>query len=72
VTWKTLELRARRPDAFDGAYEPVDLGPGVCAFVRGADVFAVVPVREVAPPNPGGEWRDVFGAALGVGLFERS
>jgi (1->4)-alpha-D-glucan 1-alpha-D-glucosylmutase len=72
VTWKTLELRARRPDAFAGAYEPVDLGPGVCAFVRGADVFVVVPVREVAPPNPGGEWRDVFDAALGVGLFERS
>jgi hypothetical protein len=30
----------------------------------------VVPVRDVAPPKPGTEWRDALGAELGVGLFE--
>jgi (1->4)-alpha-D-glucan 1-alpha-D-glucosylmutase len=70
LTWKTLELRARRPEAFAGSYEALDLGPGVCAFVRGGAVLVVVPVRDVAPPEPGTEWRDLLGAALGVGLFE--
>jgi (1->4)-alpha-D-glucan 1-alpha-D-glucosylmutase len=69
LTWKTLELRARRPEAFAGSYEALDLGPGVCAFVRGGAVLVVVPVRDVAPPEPGTEWRDALGAELGVGLF---
>ncbi|MEA2124581.1 MAG: (1-_4)-alpha-D-glucan 1-alpha-D-glucosylmutase [Solirubrobacteraceae bacterium] len=42
----TLALRARRPAAFAGAYEPVAAPEGVCAFVRGGEVLVVVPVRD--------------------------
>lgn len=57
-----LDLRARRPQAFAGDYAPVDAGPGVCAYLRGGDVLAVVPVRdwedaELAVP---GRWRSVL------------
>jgi (1->4)-alpha-D-glucan 1-alpha-D-glucosylmutase len=69
VTWRTLELRARCPEAFAGTYEPLDLGPDVCAFVRGGEVLAVVPLRDVPSPDPGAAWRNVLDAALGVGLF---
>jgi (1->4)-alpha-D-glucan 1-alpha-D-glucosylmutase len=69
LTWKALELRAERPKAFAGSYEPLDLGPDVCAFVRGGEVLVVAPVRDVAPPDPGSGWRDVLDAELGVGLF---
>ena len=48
VTWKALALRAERPAAFAGSYEPVDLGPGVCAFVRGGDVLVAAAVRNDA------------------------
>jgi (1->4)-alpha-D-glucan 1-alpha-D-glucosylmutase len=71
VTWKALELRARRPEAFAGEYEPLDAGPEVCAFVRGGDVLVGVPIRDGAPPDPGGGWREVVAPTLGVGLFER-
>ncbi|HEX7298680.1 MAG TPA: hypothetical protein VF257_06715, partial [Solirubrobacteraceae bacterium] len=59
---RALALRARRPDAFAGAYEPVEAGPGVCAYMRGGEVLAVVPVRdrgdaELALP---GRWRSVL------------
>jgi (1->4)-alpha-D-glucan 1-alpha-D-glucosylmutase len=61
---RALALRARRPAAFDGAYEPLPAGPGVCAYVRGAEVLAVAPVRafgdaEIALP---GRWRSVLDA----------
>jgi (1->4)-alpha-D-glucan 1-alpha-D-glucosylmutase len=69
VTWRTLELRARCPEAFAGTYEPIDLGPDVCAFVRGGEVLVVVPLRDVPLPDPGAAWRNVLDAALGVGLF---
>ncbi len=42
----TLALRARRPDAFAGAYEPVDAPEGCVAFVRGGEVLVVVPTRD--------------------------
>src|ERR687888_379601 len=42
---RALALRARRPEPFAGAYDPVDAGSGVCAYVRGGEVLAVVPVR---------------------------
>ncbi|MGI8624274.1 MAG: malto-oligosyltrehalose synthase, partial [Solirubrobacteraceae bacterium] len=42
----TLALRARRPEAFAGAYEPVDAPDGVCAYVRGGEVLVVVPLRD--------------------------
>ncbi len=72
VTWKALELRARRPNAFAGAYQPLDLGPDVCAFVRGGEVLVAVPLRDVPLPDPGPRWRERLGAGLGVGLFERA
>jgi (1->4)-alpha-D-glucan 1-alpha-D-glucosylmutase len=60
VTSTTLTLRAERAAAFAGSYEPVDLGPGVCAYVRGGEVLVAVSTRadsEVRVP-PG--WRDVL------------
>jgi (1->4)-alpha-D-glucan 1-alpha-D-glucosylmutase len=60
---RLLALRARRPEAFTGAYEPLEAGPCACAFVRGDAVLVVVGVRDgwrdatlAAPP---GRWRDV-------------
>ena len=51
-----LALRARRPDAFTGSYEPLDAGPDAVAFVRGGAVAVVVPVRgrAAAPGLPPG------------------
>jgi (1->4)-alpha-D-glucan 1-alpha-D-glucosylmutase len=59
---RALALRARRPAAFAGTYEPIDAGPGVCAYLRGGEVLAVVPVRDwqdarLAVP---GRWRSVL------------
>jgi (1->4)-alpha-D-glucan 1-alpha-D-glucosylmutase len=61
LTQTALALRARRPEAFAGAYEPVDLGPDVCAFVRGGEVLVGVPVRDVPLPDPGPGWRRIVG-----------
>jgi (1->4)-alpha-D-glucan 1-alpha-D-glucosylmutase len=70
-TWKLflilrlLGLRARRPEVFtSGAYEPLQAGPEVCAFVRGGEVLVAVALRENPPsgalPVPGGLWHDVL------------
>jgi (1->4)-alpha-D-glucan 1-alpha-D-glucosylmutase len=75
---RALGLRAGRPAAFDGAYTPVDAGPGVMAYTRGDDeVLVVIPVRERAAAaseldvDPR-RWRDVLGVPLhGLGLFDR-
>jgi (1->4)-alpha-D-glucan 1-alpha-D-glucosylmutase len=72
LTWKTLELRARRPEAFARGYDWVDLGQNVCGFVRGDSVLVAVPLRDVAVPDFDAPWRDVLGRRLGVGLFERA
>jgi (1->4)-alpha-D-glucan 1-alpha-D-glucosylmutase len=57
---ETLALSARRPDAFAGAYEPLEAGPDTCAFVRGGDVLVAVALRgELSAPRPGGAWREV-------------
>jgi (1->4)-alpha-D-glucan 1-alpha-D-glucosylmutase len=71
LTRTTLELRARRPQAFAGGYEPIDMGRDVCAFVRGGDVLVVVPVRDVPLPSVPSGWDAVLDADLGVGLYER-
>jgi (1->4)-alpha-D-glucan 1-alpha-D-glucosylmutase len=71
---RALELRARRPEAFAGGYEPVDAGPGVCAFVRGGEVAVEVPLRPGAAKGPRFEasgWRDLV-PELPVGLYERT
>jgi (1->4)-alpha-D-glucan 1-alpha-D-glucosylmutase len=72
LTQQALELRRRRADAFDGDYEPVDMGDGVCAFVRGGEVLVVVPVRDVPLPAAPAGWREIIGGELGVGLYERA
>jgi maltooligosyltrehalose synthase len=63
LIWRALDLRARRPSAFAGGYEPVDAGPGVVAYLRGGEVLTVVPVRDwqdarLSPPP--GRWRDAL------------
>jgi (1->4)-alpha-D-glucan 1-alpha-D-glucosylmutase len=70
---RALELRARRPETFaSGGYTPLAVEDGeVCAFLRGGDVAAVVPVRawersRIALPE--GRWRDVLaGGTLELG-----
>ncbi len=61
---RALELRRRRPACFAGAYEPIDAGDGVCAFLRGGDVLSLIAVRpgggERLADAPGGRWRDVL------------
>jgi (1->4)-alpha-D-glucan 1-alpha-D-glucosylmutase len=69
VTWKALALRAEHAAAFEGSYEPVDLGDGVCAFVRGGEVLvaaAVAPEAVVRLPAGRGDVLGVEGVALGV------
>jgi (1->4)-alpha-D-glucan 1-alpha-D-glucosylmutase len=67
LIWRALELRARRPEAFAGDYEPVEAGPEVVAYLRGGDVLAVVRVRSGGGParlelgEAGrGPWSDVL------------
>jgi (1->4)-alpha-D-glucan 1-alpha-D-glucosylmutase len=58
-----LALRARRPEAFAGAYEPLEAGEEACAFVRGGDVVACAWLRSdgSAPVTlPDGEWRELL------------
>jgi (1->4)-alpha-D-glucan 1-alpha-D-glucosylmutase len=64
---EALALRARRPEAFAGSYEPFDAGPGVCAFTRGADVLVAAPTRPGVRFDPGHGWRELV-----PGLYERS
>jgi len=72
VIWKALDLRRRRPDVFsDGDYVPLTTSPDVCAFVRGGQVLAAVPLRPSATFTPPPGFRDVLGADLGVWLLER-
>ena len=42
---RVLRLRSERPDAFAGAYEPLDLGPDRIGFIRGGAIRIVVPLR---------------------------
>jgi (1->4)-alpha-D-glucan 1-alpha-D-glucosylmutase len=57
----TLAVRARRPHAFAGEYEPLDMGPDACAFYRGdREVLIAVPLRRSGHEAllPGvGRWR---------------
>ena len=47
LTWKTLQLRKRRPEAFEGDYTPLIASgrdaAGVLAFSRGNALVTVVP-----------------------------
>jgi (1->4)-alpha-D-glucan 1-alpha-D-glucosylmutase len=55
---RALHLRAERPDAFEGSYEPLDLGPDHVGFVRGGAIRVVVPLR--AGDRADGGDRDVL------------
>jgi (1->4)-alpha-D-glucan 1-alpha-D-glucosylmutase len=67
-----LALRARRPGAFAGSYEPLDAGPETVAFVRGGEVVVALPVRgEPEFESPPGDWRPVVDLA-GIKVLERS
>ncbi len=69
---QTLQLRARRPDAFAGSYEPVEAGPDVCAFTRGDDILVAVPLRPAASFRPPAGYRNVLeGVVPGIWLLER-
>jgi (1->4)-alpha-D-glucan 1-alpha-D-glucosylmutase len=68
---RTLALRARRTEDFEGSYEPLDEGPDVCAFRRGDGVAVVVPLRPSdSAPALGEGWNDLL-PEFRVGLFER-
>jgi (1->4)-alpha-D-glucan 1-alpha-D-glucosylmutase len=68
-----LALRARRPESFAGAYEPLAAATGTCAFRRGDDVVVAVPFRggstelELSP----GTWRSVVDEPYAA-VFERT
>jgi (1->4)-alpha-D-glucan 1-alpha-D-glucosylmutase len=61
VTWKTLGVRVEHAAAFAGMYEPIELGTGVCAFVRGGEVLVAAGVTPTASPVAPEGWRDVLG-----------
>jgi (1->4)-alpha-D-glucan 1-alpha-D-glucosylmutase len=69
-----LALRARRPEAFAGAYAPLDAGADAVAFLRGDDVAVAMPVRggalDFTPPP--GDWLPVIDPRLaGITVLER-
>jgi (1->4)-alpha-D-glucan 1-alpha-D-glucosylmutase len=64
---EALALRTRLPEAFAGAYEPLEAGPDACAFLRGDAVVACAWLRgdgAAAVTLPAGEWRDVLDARM--------
>ncbi len=71
LTERLLALRAERPGAFEGSYEPVDAGPDVCAFIRGGKVHVALALREGATlPKPPAGWHELLPgtASLGIAL----
>jgi (1->4)-alpha-D-glucan 1-alpha-D-glucosylmutase len=65
LTQQALALRARRPEAFSGSYEPVE-GGALCAFARAGEVLVAVPVRPGVDARVATPWREVV-----PGLYER-
>jgi (1->4)-alpha-D-glucan 1-alpha-D-glucosylmutase len=60
---RALALRARRPQPFSGAYEPLAAGDDAVAFTRGGEVLAAAWLRGEGTNTvelPGGRWRDVL------------
>jgi (1->4)-alpha-D-glucan 1-alpha-D-glucosylmutase len=64
VTWKALDLRARRAELLrDGSYTAIDAGPNVVAFARGEELIVAVPrlVTQLVPAGTcpiGDVWGD--------------
>ena len=56
-----LDLRTRRPEAFEGAYEPIDAGERAIAYVRGNDVLVAAEIfpggADAIIDAPSGRWR---------------
>jgi (1->4)-alpha-D-glucan 1-alpha-D-glucosylmutase len=63
LTTLLLGLRIRRPEAFAGAYTPLDAGDEAVAYLRGDDVLVVVGIRPGLPSatlrGVAGRWRDI-------------
>jgi len=57
---RVLALRSERARAFAGAYEPLELGPDTCGFVRGGDVLVAVPLRAGSSIAERPGWRDLL------------
>jgi (1->4)-alpha-D-glucan 1-alpha-D-glucosylmutase len=64
LTVRALTLRAHRPDAFAGGYEPLDAGEDACAFLRSGEILGAAAIRGdgagEALDVPAGTWRDVL------------
>ena len=70
---RVLDFRRRRPEPFAGGYEPIDLGPDVCAFIRGGAVAVAVGLRGLPELDVPGRWRSVLdGSWPGLRLLERA
>ncbi len=84
VTTRALRLRAERPDAFSGDYEPLfAMGEGadhIVAFSRAGEVVTIVPRLPLAAAShrwfgttlslPGGSWRNVFTDTMHEGTID--
>jgi (1->4)-alpha-D-glucan 1-alpha-D-glucosylmutase len=60
---RALALRARRPDAFNGSYAPIEAGPDAIAYTRGGVVVTAARLRGDGARTvslPDGNWRDVL------------
>ncbi len=72
---RALDLRARRPRAFDGDYLPIDAGGRGFALARGGEVIAATPIRPggeddavAVPADLRGRWRSALtGAEVTLG-----
>ena len=73
LTKELLALRARRPEAFAGDYEPLDAGDGTVAYFRGGDVLVAVAVRDDVTIDVGesDEWEPVLADWPGITVLER-
>ena len=59
-TAKLQLIRTALAEGIEGDYEPVDAGPGICAFTRGERHLVAVPVRLGAMFEPPRGWRPVL------------
>jgi (1->4)-alpha-D-glucan 1-alpha-D-glucosylmutase len=72
VILRALDLRCRRPEAFAGAYTPVELGEDVCAFMRGdEEVFVGVSLKTGGDFGVSGNWDELI-RMDGIALLERA
>jgi len=63
---RALALRAEYPEAFAGAYEPLDLPPDRVGFVRGGRIRVVVPLRPGSRATGEGDLLQEFAQELSL------